>query len=201
MAYYLQIVKNVELLRMSAEFYKDELGFIWFFYAKDIYTRKVKNKKTISSEEAKLEAKRQQQNKEKVRQTMIDELHQYEQQRGNVRNVATQRMLDMMNSYYNELKTEVGLEEKDDHDEEDHSLEDLLRALKPNTTAKNFKEFLTLEGNCTRTQAWRAISRKMYRQDRKQSLGSGTLGSGNAFITQTDCDPKNMKVQDLFQAF
>ena len=24
---------------------------------------------------------------------------------------------------------------------------------------------------------------------------------GNAFITQVDCDPKNMKVQDLFQAF
>lgn len=41
MAYYMQIVRNVELLRMSAEFYKDELGFIWFFYAQDIYTRPV----------------------------------------------------------------------------------------------------------------------------------------------------------------
>lgn len=74
-AYYLQVVRNVELLRMSAEFYKDDLGYIWFFYAANIYTRKVKNKKTITSEEAKAEAKRQQQNKEKVRQTMIDELH------------------------------------------------------------------------------------------------------------------------------
>lgn len=126
---------------------------------------------------------------------MIDELHQYEAQRGNVRNVATQRMLDMMNGYFTELKTEVGIEDKDDHDEEDNSLEDLLKALKPNTTAKNFKEFLTLEGNCTRTQAWRAISRKMYRQDSQQT--SGALVPSR----QADCDPKNMKVQDLFSAF
>lgn len=70
-----------------------------------------------------------------------------------------------MNGYYAELKQEVGIEDKNDDNEEDNTLEDVLRALKPNTTAKNFKEFLGINNNCHRTQAWRAISRKMHRQD------------------------------------
>lgn len=60
-------------------------------------------------------------------------------------------MLDLMNSYYYDLKSDVGIEERDDNDEEDNNLDDILRTLRPNTTAKNFKEFLKVEGNCTRT--------------------------------------------------
>lgn len=40
MAYYMQIVRKVQLLTMQAEFYKDDLGYIWFFYAKDIYVKR-----------------------------------------------------------------------------------------------------------------------------------------------------------------
>ena len=91
---------------------------------------------------------------------MIAELEQYEQQQKLSKNVATQKMLGVMNSYYTELKNEVGIEEQQ-VDDEDNNLDDILKTLKPNTTATNFKEFLTPSQNCTKTQAWRAISRKM----------------------------------------
>ena len=74
-------------------------------------------------------------------------------------------MLTFMNGYYDVLKTEVGIEDKTNTHDEDNDLDDILRTLKPNTTAKNFKEFLGVGSNCNRTQAWRAISRKMYKQD------------------------------------
>ena len=43
---------------MQAEFFRDENGFIWFFYAHNIYGRKILNKKTMNSEDAKKEAKK-----------------------------------------------------------------------------------------------------------------------------------------------
>ena len=40
MGAYLQKVRGLELLQMKAEFFKDENGYIWFFYAKEICIRK-----------------------------------------------------------------------------------------------------------------------------------------------------------------
>ena len=39
-AEYLQRVRGLELLQMNAEFSKDDNGFIWLFYAKNIFIRK-----------------------------------------------------------------------------------------------------------------------------------------------------------------
>lgn len=56
-----------------------------------------------------------------------------------------------MNGYYNEMKTEIGLDENANKDDEDTNLDDILRTLKQNTTAENFKEFLNIKDNCNRT--------------------------------------------------
>jgi hypothetical protein len=67
MGYYVSTIHGFEILRMSAEFFKDENGFIWFFYAHNIQGRKILNKKAMNSEDAKKEAKRVANNKEKMR--------------------------------------------------------------------------------------------------------------------------------------
>ena len=56
-----------------------------------------------------------------------------------------------MNQYYTNLKSDVGIEDQAGIDDEDYELDDILRTLKPNTTAKNFKQFLKREDNCTKT--------------------------------------------------
>jgi hypothetical protein len=65
---------------------------------------------------------------------MIAELEQYEAQQKITKNTATQLMLNVMNSYYYNLKNEVGIEEQK-VDQEDTNLDDILKTLKPNTTA------------------------------------------------------------------
>lgn len=39
-AEYCQRIRGVEILQMNAEFIKDDNGFIWLFYAKNIFMRK-----------------------------------------------------------------------------------------------------------------------------------------------------------------
>lgn len=64
---------------------------------------------------------------------------------------AVKRMFDYMQEYYNELKEDANLNENVDLDEGDNELEVILKTLKPNTTAKNFKDFLSQKDNNTRT--------------------------------------------------
>lgn len=193
MAYYISTIRGIEILMMVAEFSKDENGYVWFYYAQEIYIRDVPNKKTLNSKDAKREAKKIAENKEKVRQTMIQELQQYEAQQRNQKNRATEKMLDFMNSYYKEMKSEIGMDDNAKHNDDDNNLDDILRTLKQNTTAENFKEFLSIKDNCNRTQAWRAISRKIYKRDQQNNK---TLSPVVA-----DCDPHNMQVAQLFSAF
>ena len=98
---------------------------------------------------------------------MIDELQVFEQQmRKDNKKYPTQtieRMQSMMNEYYQNLKIEAKIEDQTGMDDDDYELDGILRTLKPNTTAKNFKEFLKREDNCLKDQNWRQISRKVYR--------------------------------------
>ena len=96
---------------MQAEFFKDENGFIWFFYASNIQVRKNLSKSAVNSEEAKKEAKKLASNKEKMRKQMINELEEYETQQKLSKNAATQKMLGVMNQYYSTLKNEVGIQQ------------------------------------------------------------------------------------------
>ena len=104
-------------------------------------------------------------------------------------------MLNMMNDYYKELKNDVGVEEQNTIDEGDDNLDEILQKLKPNTTPGNFREFLTIKGNCTRTQKWRAVSRKLYANERKQAIAAK---EDHDFY---NTDPQNMKVGQLYKAF
>lgn len=77
--YYISQVWGVEVLQLKAEYLKDENGCIWLFYMRDIYTRKNKNKTQMNSVNAKKQAEKIQQNKDKMRDQMIKELEGYEQ--------------------------------------------------------------------------------------------------------------------------
>ena len=81
-------------------------------------------------------------------------------------------MLNMMNDYYTELKKDVKFEDQGTIDEDDGGLDEILRKLKPNTTALNFKEFLQVKGNCNRTQKWRAVSRKIYKKEQQETINA-----------------------------
>lgn len=95
-------------------------------------------------------------------------------------------MLDFMNAYYREMKTEIGMDDNAQHNDDDNNLDDILRTLKQNTTAENFKEFLSIKDNCNRTQAWRAISRKIYKRDQ--------INYKALTPVVAECDPHNMQV-------
>ena len=153
--YYAQKVHSKEILQMKAEFFKDMNGKIWFFYARNIQCRDSPNKKALNVDEAKKHAKLTEKNKKAVRMQMIDELQAYEKSIDPKKNHTIDRMTDMMNEYYQNLKIEAKIEDQTGLDDEDYELDGILRTLKPNTTAKNFKEFLKREDNCLKSQAWR----------------------------------------------
>ena len=140
---------------MKAEFFKDMNGKIWFFYAKGIQCRDCPNTKVLNVDKAKNHAQVTEENKKAVRMQMIEELEAYEVQMKNQKHPTIDRMKSMMNEYYQNLKIKAKIEDQTGLDDEDYELDGILRTLKPNTTAKNFKEFLKPEDNCLKSQAWR----------------------------------------------
>jgi len=72
--YYISKVKGIEVLKMRVEFLKDENGFIWLFYARDISCRKNANNKDLNSKDAKAKSQQIQANKVKMRNQMVEEL-------------------------------------------------------------------------------------------------------------------------------
>jgi hypothetical protein len=51
--YYLQKVRNVEVLQMKAEFLRDENNNVWFTFAKDIQIRRIHSKISITGYDSK----------------------------------------------------------------------------------------------------------------------------------------------------
>lgn len=70
-----------------------------------------------------------------------------------------------MDAYYANMKNEMGLKEKPETNEEDVKLDEVLSKLRPNTTARNFKEFLSRKDNVNRNQYWKKVSRKLDREE------------------------------------
>lgn len=125
---------------------------------------------------------------------MIDELEAYEAQMKTQKNATIDRMKTMMNDYYQNLKIEAKIEDQTGLDDEDYELDGILRTLKPNTTAKNFKEFLKREDNCIKSQAWRQISRSVHKAEEK-----ALQREKEAY--DPEIDPTQMKVVSLVNAF
>ena len=74
-------------------------------------------------------------------------------------------MLNVMDAYYDNMKTEMGLKERPETNEEDIQLDEVLNKLRPNTTARNFKDFLSRKDNMNRNQYWKKVSRKLDGQE------------------------------------
>ena len=51
-------------------------------------------------------------------------------------------MLGVMDSYYSNMKTDMGINYDRNFNEEDSKFEEGMQGIKPNTTASNFKDFV-----------------------------------------------------------
>ncbi|CDW81558.1 UNKNOWN [Stylonychia lemnae] len=189
-AYYVSKVYNKEILQMKAEFLKDENGNIWFFYASNIRTRKTStralpayNMKNSASQKANVQ-----------KEQLIAEIDQYEQEQNVNQNKSIGRMLNIMDSYYSNMKVDMGILEKKNYEEEDSKLDEVLRTLRPNTTANNFKEFLSRQDNINKSTYWKNVARKL--DDNQQSQQQIYMNKRN--ITQDS--KKNQQIQSLMNA-
>jgi len=70
-------------------------------------------------------------------------------------------MRQTMDSYYEAMKEEIGFNKKEKTFEEEIQLDEVLKALRPNTTATNFREFLYKRDNFKRTEQWKKVARKV----------------------------------------
>ena len=52
------------------------------------------------------------------------------------------RMLTVMDSYYSNMKNEMGIHYNRNLSDEDSKFDEVMKTIKPNTNANNFSEFL-----------------------------------------------------------
>ena len=75
------------------------------------------------------------------------------------------QMHGFMEEYYTNMKNEMGIDATYGIEEQDPPLDEVLKLIKPNVTAKNFKEYLQKSDNIYKTQKWRKISRKVHHDE------------------------------------
>ena len=100
---------------------------------------------------------------------MLQEIEEYKQEADSVKNKCIDRMLGIMDGYYSNMKQDMGIAEQhrllvaeqEGQNDDALRLDDVLKKLRPNTTAKNFKEFLARSDNINKTAHWRKVSRKV----------------------------------------
>lgn len=76
-----------------------------------------------------------------------------------------------MNEHYNSLKVKHGLGPdfmEIDKDKGGCRIEDVIRQIRPNCNAKNFKEYLKFEENATQNQKWRDMVRSAHTNEYDQ---------------------------------
>ena len=75
-----------------------------------------------------------------------------------------------MDDYYQKMKQEMGIDPHYAVEEDDPQLDLVLKKLRPNTTAQNFREFLTKSQNVKKTRQWKQIARKVHDKDQKRMI-------------------------------
>jgi len=70
-------------------------------------------------------------------------------------------MYAIMQNKFNTIRDEIGLKDKDNVEEDDRALEQVLQTLKTNSTAANFKEFMTPTQMVNKATPWKQIARKV----------------------------------------
>lgn len=152
MGHYLQKVRAIELLQMKCEFQEDENKNIWFTFASDIQYRDTKFKAIdgMNPKDLQCDLKKQQ---DQQKLLLLDELKEQEEAMNETakENAVRKEMYKFMSEYYSEMRAEMHLDENQAQDEEEPKLEQVLRTLKPNTTAMNFKEHLKPSQNFSKS--------------------------------------------------
>lgn len=100
---------------------------------------------------------------------MIAEIEEYQEEANAIQNKCIDRMLGIMDAYYSNMKLDMGiaeqqkllLAEQEGQNDDALKLDEVLNKLRPNTTAKNFKEFLQRSDNINKTTHWKRVSRKL----------------------------------------
>lgn len=103
---------------MNAEFSKDDNGYIWLFYAKNIFMRKSTHDPGLiagapSKAELQKQAKKKQEDKERAKKQLIEELETFERENfgpgrrlegANKKNGKVFNMMNFMGDFYENLK-------------------------------------------------------------------------------------------------
>jgi hypothetical protein len=89
-------------------------------------------------------------------------------------------------------------------------LDEVLTKLRPNTTARNFKEFLSRKDNVNRNQYWKGVSRKVDKEDHtfNNSMTMDRGGGAYGLVEQQymnkrnheSADRNNQTMQSIIQA-
>ena len=66
-----------------------------------------------------------------------------------------------MNGYFSTMKVDLGIDSNFGVESHDPGVDAIFHQLRPNTTAKNFREFLEKKDNINKTEKWKKISRDM----------------------------------------
>jgi len=208
---------------MNAEFFKDDNGFIWLFYAKNIFIRKSHHEQgliagTLSKAEVQKQAKKKLEDKERAKRQLIEELKTFEREQfgggrrhenATKKNGKVTKMMNFMGEFYEDLKVQEGI---DDNylriDKADvPKLENVFRSMDPNCEAKNFKEYLKFEQDVARRKK-KAAEAKV-QQSRRRSQASPGIEDPSVTSSEEDddvtsrkpLDPAKLPTKQLIQTF
>jgi hypothetical protein len=154
---------------MKTEFLVDENSNVWFTFASNIHYREMDNKLVFNKVDSSKAALNFQQHQQQKKDMLLKELQEYE---ASLQDTTTKKdqqvknkMLDFMTGYYDKMKGDMGINANYGVEKDDADLDAVLKQLKPNTTAKNFRDFLTKRDNVFKNQNWRQTARKVHASD------------------------------------
>lgn len=133
---------QTEILKMKAEFSKDEHGTLWLAFASQIGQRKCKGKEHIQHSQTQV-SEINKQNKEKMLLQL--EAHQAKTASDpNSQNVI-KKMYERMGEHYERMKEEVGLKDAfEKSDDEEEQTEAIFKKLRPHSKYK-FTDVLQIQ--------------------------------------------------------
>lgn len=120
---------------MRAEFLKDDDGKIWFSWAKDIFVRSMKSNKD------KYEMREVKQLTTQYQRQIINEIDKHKQNAGERASTNIQKMHDLMNQHYEQVKEEIGIMDALNDSDHNEQSDQVFAKLRPSSPYK-FKELL-----------------------------------------------------------
>lgn len=151
MGYYLQKVRRIELLSMSAEFLKDEQDNVWFSHASKIQYRPIQRQESEAAQALKRAIaanKKHQMVQDDHLKRQVEEFERSKAQMEDERETfASKKVQEFMDKFYTDMKDEMGIDVGNEQEEEDPKMKEVLRIIRPNLNAKNSREFFAPKHN------------------------------------------------------